>query len=93
MSAVLHMIKEIKYSNTNGCPFRHTAGNMTRTPWGTNRYTQAPTVPMPMPLSVDDSTPEGPPWASLPSTSASIEDAQQLRSTGNLLHQIGRAHV
>lgn len=65
------------------------SSNMTRTPWGTNRYTQAPTVPMPMPLSVDDSTPEGPPWASLPSTSASIEDAQQLRSTGNLLHPTG----
>uniref|UniRef100_A0A8C6GY23 HERV-H LTR-associating 1 n=1 Tax=Mus spicilegus TaxID=10103 RepID=A0A8C6GY23_MUSSI len=65
------------------------SSNMTRTPWGTNRYTQAPTVPVPMPLSVDNSTPEGLPWASLPSTSASTEDAQQLRSTGNLLHPTG----
>ncbi|XP_021071831.1 HERV-H LTR-associating protein 1 [Mus pahari] len=64
-------------------------GNMTRTPWQTNRYTQASTVPMPMPLTVDDSTPGGPPWASLPSTPASTEDAQQLRSTGNLLHPTG----
>lgn len=59
---------------------------MTRTPWVTNRYTQAPTVSMPMPLTVNDSTPGGQAWASLSSTSASTEDAQQLRSTGSLFH-------
>ncbi|XP_031214279.1 HERV-H LTR-associating protein 1 [Mastomys coucha] len=63
-----------------------TLGNMTRTPWVTSRYTQAPTVSMPMPLTVNDSTPGGQAWASLSSTSASTEDAQQLRSTGSLFH-------
>ncbi|XP_052017522.1 HERV-H LTR-associating protein 1 [Apodemus sylvaticus] len=66
-----------------------TSGNMTRTPWVTKRYTQAPSVSMSMPLTMNDSTPGGPPWASLPSTSTSTGDAQQLRSTGNLLHPTG----
>ncbi|XP_028629108.1 HERV-H LTR-associating protein 1 [Grammomys surdaster] len=66
-----------------------TSGNMTRTPWVTNRYSQGPRVSMPMPLSVNDSTPGGPPWASLPSTSISTEDTQKLRNTENLLHLTG----
>ncbi|GAB1299409.1 Otoconin-90 [Apodemus speciosus] len=65
------------------------SGNMTRTPWVTKRYTQAPSVSMSMPPTMDDSTPGGPPWPSLPSTSASTGHAQQLRSTGSLLHPTG----
>ncbi|XP_032746584.1 LOW QUALITY PROTEIN: HERV-H LTR-associating protein 1 [Rattus rattus] len=69
-----------------------TSTNMTRTPWVTRRSTQAPTVlsgSMSVPLTVDDSTPGGPPWTSLPSTSASTEDAQELSSTESQLHPTG----
>lgn len=65
---------------------------MTRTPWVKRRSTQAPTVlsgSMSVPLTVDDSTPGGPPWTSLPSTSASTEDAQELSSTESQLHPTG----
>uniref|UniRef100_A0A0G2KAB0 HHLA1 neighbor of OC90 n=1 Tax=Rattus norvegicus TaxID=10116 RepID=A0A0G2KAB0_RAT len=64
-----------------------TSRNMTRTPWVTRRSTQAPTVlsgSMSVPLTVDDSTPGGP-----PSTSASTEDAQELSSTESQLHPTG----
>ncbi|XP_052603381.1 HERV-H LTR-associating protein 1 [Peromyscus californicus insignis] len=66
-----------------------TSGNITRTPWVTNRQTWDPTVSVSMSQTMDDSTSKGPPWASLPSTSASPEDAQQPRSTGSLLHPAG----
>uniref|UniRef100_A0A8C8T5T6 HERV-H LTR-associating 1 n=1 Tax=Peromyscus maniculatus bairdii TaxID=230844 RepID=A0A8C8T5T6_PERMB len=64
-------------------------GNITRTPWVTNRQTWDPTVSVSLSQTMDDSTSKGPPWASLPSTSASPEDAQQPRSTGSLLHPAG----
>lgn len=90
MSAVLCMIKEIKNNNSNDCLFQHAAtGNITRTPWVTNRQTWDPTVSVSLSQTMDDSTSKGPPWASLPSTSASPEDAQQPRSTGSLLHPAG----
>ncbi|CAH7111275.1 HERV-H LTR-associating protein 1 [Phodopus roborovskii] len=61
-------------------------GNMDRTPWVTDRQTWAPTVSASKSQTTDDSTSKGPPWASLPSTSASSADAQQLRSTSSLVH-------
>uniref|UniRef100_A0A8C2LEC4 HERV-H LTR-associating 1 n=1 Tax=Cricetulus griseus TaxID=10029 RepID=A0A8C2LEC4_CRIGR len=66
-----------------------TPGNVARTPWVTNRETWAPTVPVSVSQTMDDSTPKGPPWASLPSTSASPADTQQPRSTGSLVHPAG----
>ncbi|MEJ1281690.1 HERV-H LTR-associating 1 [Cricetulus griseus] len=64
-------------------------GNVARTPWVTNRETWAPTVPVSVSQTMDDSTPKGPPWASLPSTSASPADTQQPRSIGSLVHPAG----
>ncbi|XP_021087830.1 HERV-H LTR-associating protein 1 [Mesocricetus auratus] len=64
-------------------------GSVARTPWVAIRQTWAPTASMSMSQTVDDSTSKGPPWASLPSTSTSPVDAQQLRSTGSLVHPAG----
>ncbi|KAL1767785.1 HERV-H LTR-associating protein 1 [Sigmodon hispidus] len=64
-------------------------GNITRTPWVTNRPTWTPTVSVSMSQIMEDSTSKRPPWESLPSTSASPTDALQSRSTGILLHLAG----